>query len=36
VDRRSQNAAEDVGLVVQGMGSIKNAVQRISGLQAFL
>ena len=26
VDRRSLNAAEDAGLVVQGMGSIKNAV----------
>jgi hypothetical protein len=30
------NTAEDAGLVAQGIGSIKNAVQRISGLRAFL
>jgi hypothetical protein len=35
---RSQepNAAEDAGLAAQGVGSLKNAVSRITGLQAFL
>jgi hypothetical protein len=34
--RQEPNAAEDAGLVAQGMDSIKTPFQRITGLQAFL
>src|SRR5215475_14769670 len=35
-ESQEPNAAEDVGLVAQDMASMKNAGQRMTGLQAFL